>query len=143
MLHHDGIAAKDENLLITDGCQQSFDLISKAFCASGRFRDYGKPDVSGSGGDFMAARAVPERSDEHSRGPERPLGWIWRRWRLRWPDRVKLILLTPDFQNQPEHRCRLASRRKVLELAGAGYRSGGGRSHLRRGCMRARNASPR
>src|SRR2546429_7318486 len=27
MLHRDGIAAKDENLLITDGCQQSFDLI--------------------------------------------------------------------------------------------------------------------
>src|SRR6266566_3110934 len=35
MLHHDGIAAKDENLLITDGCQQSFDLISKAFVRPG------------------------------------------------------------------------------------------------------------
>src|SRR6266481_4114460 len=35
LLHHDGIAAKDENLLITDGCQQSFDLISKAFVRPG------------------------------------------------------------------------------------------------------------
>src|SRR5438445_335332 len=35
LLHHDGIAAKDENLLITDGCQQSFDLISKAFVRAG------------------------------------------------------------------------------------------------------------
>jgi len=35
MLHHDGIPAKDENLLITDGCQQSFDLISKAFVRPG------------------------------------------------------------------------------------------------------------
>src|SRR5438552_19042097 len=35
MLHHDGIAATDENLLITDGCQQSFALISKAFVRPG------------------------------------------------------------------------------------------------------------
>src|SRR5712664_2606635 len=41
----------------------------QSVCASGRFRDYGKPDVSGSGGDLpWSARAVPECSDEHVRG---------------------------------------------------------------------------
>src|SRR5260370_38665127 len=37
----------------------------QSVCASRRFRDYGKPDVSGGGRDFpRSARAVPERSDE-------------------------------------------------------------------------------
>src|SRR5258708_13445921 len=35
VLRHEGISAKDENLLITDGCQQSLDLISKAFVRPG------------------------------------------------------------------------------------------------------------
>src|SRR6266478_3652912 len=41
----------------------------QSVCASGRFGDYGKPDVSGSGGDLSrGAGTVPERADEHSRG---------------------------------------------------------------------------
>lgn len=35
VLRQDGISAKDENLLITDGCQQALDLISKAFVRPG------------------------------------------------------------------------------------------------------------
>src|SRR5215467_10566748 len=35
LLREDGIAAKDENLLVTDGCQQALDLISKAFVRQG------------------------------------------------------------------------------------------------------------
>ena len=35
LLSSDGIAAKDENLLITDGCQQDLDRISKAFVRPG------------------------------------------------------------------------------------------------------------
>src|ERR1700719_317501 len=41
----------------------------QSVCASGRFRDYGKPDVSGSGGDLpRSAREVPGRSDEDASG---------------------------------------------------------------------------
>src|SRR6266403_5220633 len=41
----------------------------QSVCAAGRFRDYGKPDVSGSGSDFSrSARQVPERSDEDACG---------------------------------------------------------------------------
>src|SRR5437660_1639748 len=47
LLHHDGIAAKDDNLLITDGCQQSFDLISKAFVRPGDSVIMEKPTYPG------------------------------------------------------------------------------------------------
>jgi DNA-binding transcriptional MocR family regulator len=35
LLRQDGIPAKDETLLITDGCQQALDLIAKAFVRAG------------------------------------------------------------------------------------------------------------
>src|SRR5882724_2185032 len=41
----------------------------QSVCATGRFGDYGKPDVSRSGGDFpRSARQVPERSNENACG---------------------------------------------------------------------------
>src|SRR5712691_4567244 len=47
----------------------------QSVCASRRFRDYGKPDVSGSGGDFpRSAGAMLERSDEHARGARKAAG---------------------------------------------------------------------
>ena len=52
MLQREGISAKDENLLITDGCQQSLDLISKAFVRPGDCVDSGESNISRSGRDF-------------------------------------------------------------------------------------------
>src|SRR6266478_325839 len=57
MLHRDGIAGKDENLLITDGCQQSFDLISKAFVRPGDSVIMENPTYPG---------AVSRRADENA-----------------------------------------------------------------------------
>ena len=66
VLHHDGIAAKDENLLITDGCQQSFDLISKAFVRPGDSVIMENPTYPGAVAIFHGARArclsVPMRT---------------------------------------------------------------------------------
>src|SRR5437879_12261280 len=75
MLHHDGIAAKDENLLITDGCQQSFDLISKAFVRPGDSVIMENPTYPGAVAIFHGARArclsVPMNTHAE---PEKPLG---------------------------------------------------------------------
>src|SRR6266478_5213985 len=96
MLHRDGIVAKDENLLITDGCQQAFDLISKAFVRPGDSVIMENPTYPGVplGLDLEALEATLAAN------------------------RVKLILLTPDFQNPTGISMPLASRRRVLELAG-------------------------
>jgi 2-aminoadipate transaminase len=75
MLHHEGIAARDENLLITDGCQQSFDLISKAFVRPGDSVIIENPTYPGAVAIFNGARArclsVPVRTHAE---PGTPLG---------------------------------------------------------------------
>src|ERR1700731_899732 len=57
MLAREGIAAKDENLLITDGCQQSLDLISKAFVRPGDSVIMENPTYPGAVAIFHGARA--------------------------------------------------------------------------------------
>src|SRR3989449_7281154 len=120
LLHHDGIAAKDENLLITDGCQQSFDLISKAFVRPGDSVIMENPTYPGAVAIFHGARArclsVPMNTHAE---PEKPLGLDLEALEATLAaNRVKLILLTPDFQNPTGTSMPLASRRKLLELAG-------------------------
>src|ERR1700716_2383746 len=120
MLHHDGIAAKDENLLITDGCQQSFDLISKAFVRPGDSVIMENPTYPGAVAIFHGARArclsVPMRTHAE---PGTPLGLDLEALEATLAaNRVKLILVTPDFQNPTGTSMPLASRRKLLELAG-------------------------
>ena len=57
LLHQDGIAAKDENLLVTDGCQQALDLISKAFVRPGDCVVMENPTYPGAVAIFNGARA--------------------------------------------------------------------------------------
>jgi DNA-binding transcriptional MocR family regulator len=119
MLHRDGIAAKDENLLVTDGCQQSFDLISKAFVRPGDSVIMENPTYPGAVAIFTGARArclgVPMRTQAE---PGTPLGLDLEALEATLAaNRVKLILLTPDFQNPTGTSMPLASRRRVLELA--------------------------
>src|SRR6202158_3264050 len=120
MLHRDGILAKDENLLITDGCQQAFDLISKAFVRPGDSVIMENPTYPGAVAIFHGARArclsVPMRTQAE---PGTPLGLDLEALEATLAaNRVKLIVLTPDFQNPTGTSMPLASRRKVLELAG-------------------------
>jgi 2-aminoadipate transaminase len=120
LLHRDGIPARDENLLITDGCQQSFDLISKAFVRPGDSVIMENPTYPGAVAIFHGARArclaVPVRTHAE---PGSALGLDLEALEATLAaNRVKLILLTPDFQNPTGTSMPLASRRKLLELAG-------------------------
>src|SRR5437879_3117004 len=101
LLHHDGIAAKDGNLLITDGCQQSFDLISKAFVRPGDSVIMENPTYPGAVSIFHGARArclsVPMRTHAE---PGATLGLDLEALEATLAaNRVKLIALTPHFQH--------------------------------------------
>jgi 2-aminoadipate transaminase len=120
LLRGDGIPAKDENLLITDGCQQSLDIISKAFVRPGDSVILENPTYPGAVAIFHGARArclgVPVQTRPE---PGTALGIDLEALEATLAaNRVKLIVLTPDFQNPTGASMPLASRRKVLELAG-------------------------
>ena len=120
VLRRDGIPAKDENLLITDGCQQSLDLINKAFVRPGDSVILENPTYPGAFAIFNGARArclsVPVKTHAE---PGSALGIDVEALEATLAaNRVKLIVLTPDFQNPTGTSMPLASRRKVLELAG-------------------------
>jgi 2-aminoadipate transaminase len=119
MLQREGIVAKDSNLLITDGCQQSLDLISKAFVRPGDSVILENPTYPGAVSIFHGARArclaVPVKTHAE---PNSELGIDVEGLEATLAaNRVKLIVLTPDFQNPTGASMSLASRRKVLELA--------------------------
>src|SRR5262249_36181708 len=101
VLRRDGITAKDENLLITDGCQQSLDLISKAFVRPGDCVILENPTYPGAVAIFHQARArclsVPVKTQAE---PGTSLGVDLEALEATLvANRVKLIVLTPDFQN--------------------------------------------
>jgi DNA-binding transcriptional MocR family regulator len=119
MIRREGIAAKDENLLVTDGCQQSLDLISKAFVRAGDTVILENPTYPGAMAIFNGARArclgVPMRTHAE---PGTSLGLDLEALEATLAaNRVKLVVLTPDFHNPTGTSMPLASRRKVLELA--------------------------
>jgi DNA-binding transcriptional MocR family regulator len=119
-LRSDGISTKDENLLITDGCQQSLDIISKAFVRPGDSVILENPTYPGAMAIFHGARArclgVPMQTRPE---PGTTLGLDLEALEATLAaNRVKLIVLTPDFQNPTGTSMPLSSRRKVLELAG-------------------------
>src|SRR5215468_11236436 len=120
LLRQEGISARDENLLITDGCQQSLDLISKAFVRPGDSVILENPTYPGAVAIFNGARArclgVPVRTQAEP-GTSLHLDLEALEATLA-ANRVKLVLLTPDFQNPTGVSMPLASRRKLLELAG-------------------------
>jgi 2-aminoadipate transaminase len=120
LLRREGLTAKDENLLITDGCQQSMDIISKAFVRPGDSVILENPTYPGAMAIFSGARArclaVPVQTRAE---PGVSLGVdVGALEATLAANRVKLIVLTPDFQNPTGTSMPLDSRRKVLELAG-------------------------
>jgi DNA-binding transcriptional MocR family regulator len=119
LLRREGLTAKDENLLITDGCQQSLDLISKAFVRPGDSVILENPTYPGAVAIFNGARArclgVPVRTHPE---PGISLGIDVEALEATLAaNRVKLIVLTPDFQNPTGTSMTLDARRKVLDLA--------------------------
>src|SRR5215469_14745768 len=119
MLHQDGIPTKDETLLVTDGCQQALDLIAKAFVRPGDTVVLENPTYPGASAVFHGVRArclgVPVCSVVE---PGTSLGIDLEALEATLAaNRVKLLVLTPDFQNPTGVSMPLASRRRVMELA--------------------------
>jgi len=120
LLRSDGIPAKDESLLVTDGCQQALDLIAKAFVRSGDTVILENPTYPGASAVFNGVRArclgVPVRTQaELGKALGIDLDALEATLAA---NRVKLVVLTPDFQNPTGTSMPLESRRRVLELAG-------------------------
>ena len=120
LLRRDGFSVKDDSLLITDGCQQALDLIAKAFVRSGDTVVLENPTYPGASAVFNGVHArclgVPVRTHAE---PDSPLGIDLEALESTLSNnRVKLLVLTPDFQNPTGTSMPLASRRRVLELAG-------------------------
>ena len=119
LLRTEGLQAREENLLITDGCQQALDLICKAFLRPGDAVILENPTYPGTIALLNAARArclgVPVRTED---GPGATLGLdLDALEQTLAANRVKLMFLMPDFHNPTGLSMSLAARRRLLEIA--------------------------
>jgi len=119
MLRSEGILAKHEQILITGGCQQSLDLLCKAFLRPGDAVVMENPTYPGAIAIFAGARVraigVPVRAN--GQGPGAAGVDVAALEAALIQNRVKLALLTPDFQNPTGTTLSAADRRRVLEIA--------------------------
>src|SRR6266481_5019421 len=119
LLRSEGYEAGDENLLITDGGQQALDLVCKAFVRPGDTVLLENPMYPGALAIFTGARArilgVPVRTES---GPSATPGAdVSAIEAVLMQNRVKMIVLTPDFHNPTGTTLPVAERRRLLELA--------------------------
>lgn len=119
MLRAEGLAIKDENLLITGGCQQALDLLAKSFLRPGDAVVIENPTYPGAISIFTNARVrclgVPVYSQV---GPGTTPGVDLAALEATLlSNRVKLMILTPDFHNPTGTTMPVAARRKLLEIA--------------------------
>lgn len=119
MLRDEGMTVRNEQLLITDGCQQAIDLICKAFLRPGDAVALENPAYPGSIAIFSGARvrtlAVNVSSDASRTGyAGLDLDALET---VLVQNRVKLIFLTPDFHNPTGTTLPVAQRRRLLEIA--------------------------
>ena len=119
LLRGEGFSVGDENLLITDGCQQALDLLCKAFLRPGDAVLLENPSYPGAIAIFAGARVrclgAPVRTDP---GPGAALGVdVAALEATLMQNRVKLMVLTPDFHNPTGTSLPVAARRRLLEIA--------------------------
>jgi 2-aminoadipate transaminase len=119
MLRSEGYEAGDENLMITDGCQQALDLVCKAFLRPGDTVLIENPAYPGALAIFTGARArilgVPVNTES---GPGTTPGVdVSAIEAVLMQNRVKMMLLTPDFHNPTGTTLPVAERRRLLEIA--------------------------
>jgi 2-aminoadipate transaminase len=119
MLAADGIGAKESNLLVTDGCQQSLDLLAKAFLRPGDAVVVENPTYPGALSILSGARVrcLPV-AVETSRARQAYAGLDINGVEAALEqNRVKLILATPDFQNPTGTTLPAEERKKLLDVA--------------------------
>lgn len=118
-LRAEGVSAQEENLLITNGCQQSLDLMAKAFLRPGDAVVLENPAYPGAITICSGARTrclgVAVRTEWEAPGAEGlDIGALEATLAA---NRVKLMIVTPDFHNPTGTSLPLEARRKLLELA--------------------------
>jgi len=119
MLRAEGIAAHERQVLITDGCQQSLDLLAKAFLRPGDAVLVENPAYPGALSILSAARVrcLPA-TVETNRSRQSYAGLDMKAVEaVLEQNRVKMILVTPDFQNPTGTTLPVGERQKLLELA--------------------------
>lgn len=118
MLRTEGIPSSDEQILITAGAQQSLDLLCKAFLRPGDAVVMENPAYPGAIAIFAGARVrclgVAVNTGKDGGTPGLDLAALEA---VLIQNRVKLILLTPDFQNPTGTCLPVAARRRLLEIA--------------------------
>jgi DNA-binding transcriptional MocR family regulator len=118
LLRSEGYEANDENLLITDGCQQALDLVCKAFLRPGDTVLIENPTYPGALAILTGARArilgVPVNAES---GPGTTPGVdVSAIEAVLMQNRVKMMVVTPDFHNPTGTTLPVAERR-LLEIA--------------------------
>jgi 2-aminoadipate transaminase len=119
MLRSEGYEARDENLLITGGGQQALDLVCKAFLRPGDTVLLENPMYPGALAIFTGARArilgVPVKTET---GPGMTPGVdVSAIEAVLMQNRVKMMVLTPDFHNPTGTTLPTAERLRLLEIA--------------------------
>ena len=119
MLAEEGIEIRSEQLVITSGCQQSIDLLARLFLRPGDTVALENPAYPGAISVFGSAHirtlGVPVSTGDANPGINLDAleGALVQ-------NRVKFILVTPDFQNPTGATLSAESRRRLLEI-GARY----------------------
>jgi DNA-binding transcriptional MocR family regulator len=119
LLRGEGLSVRAEQLLITDGCQQAIDLVCRAFLRPGDSVALENPAYPGAIAILASARVralgVGVETDPARIGhvglDVNALETVLQQ------NRVKFLLVTPDFHNPTGTALPLAERRRVLELA--------------------------
>ncbi|HXQ26787.1 MAG TPA: PLP-dependent aminotransferase family protein [Candidatus Acidoferrales bacterium] len=119
LFRSEGTNVRPEQLLITDGCQQAIDLVCKAFLRPGDAVALENPGYPGAIAILAGARvrvlSVPVQADS-SRSNRVGLD-VDALETVLLQNRVKFLLITPDFHNPTGTVLPVSERRRLLELA--------------------------
>ena len=119
LLRSEGYEAADDNLVVTAGCQQALDLLCRAFVRPGETILIENPAYPGAIAIFTNGRArilgVPVKTES---GPGMIPGVdVSAIEAILMQNRIKMIVLTPDFHNPTGTTLPIAERRRLLEIA--------------------------
>ena len=111
-LGRDGIAAELDEILITNGCQQSFDLVRRSMVAAGDAIACDNPTYTGLWRvfDSPGVRLIGVPVGPHGMDLDFLTAALEQ-------NKVKLILANPNFQNPTGRTMSLEARKRLLDLA--------------------------
>jgi 2-aminoadipate transaminase len=115
----EGLSVRAEQVVITDGAQQAIDLVCKAFLRPGDSVALESPGYPGAIAILAGARvrAIPVNVETDPLKTGRTGLDVDAVETVLLQNRVKFILLTPDFQNPTGTVMPVAERRRLLEFA--------------------------